>query len=165
MPAMSLAVYVPGIAAPLSLPPPVSPAHPAHSYPPLLSLKSLSSKAHLISLQHIQRASVPLNSQLPILLHYHLTSSWLHLTLSSSTFPTHGEGISLQTPRWVYLMLMWHKDGHNGRRLDAPRPGHGAVHTQYKHTVRTSFSSGVSLCCPQQFAPQEFLDLGVCIYM
>lgn len=75
MPAMSLAAQVPCIAAPLSLPPPVSPAHPAHSYPPLLSLKSLSSKTHLISQQHIQRASVPLNSQLPFLLHYHLTSS------------------------------------------------------------------------------------------
>lgn len=105
MPAMSLDVHVSCIAAPLSLPPPLTRAHPAHSYPPLLSLKSLSSKTHLISQQHIQRARVPLNFQLPFLLHYHLTSSRLHLTLILH-LSTHGEGISLQTSRLVYLMLM-----------------------------------------------------------
>lgn len=136
MPAMSLDVHVSCIAAPLSLPPPLTRAHPAHSYPPLLSLKSLSSKTHLISQQHIQRARVPLNFQLPFLLHYHLTSSRLHLTLILH-LSTHGEGISLQTSRLVYLMLMWHKDGHNGRELDALRPGHGALYIQCKHTVRT----------------------------
>lgn len=135
MPSMSLDVHILCIAAPLSLPPPLTRAHPAHSYPPLLSLKSLSSKTHLISQQRIQRTSVPLNSQSPFLLHYHLTSSRLHLTLILH-LSTHGEGISLQTPRLVYLMLMWHKDGHNGRELEAPRPGHGALHIQYKHRVR-----------------------------
>lgn len=124
--------------------PTLTPAHPAHSYSPLWSLKSLSSKTHLISQQHIQRASVPLNSQLPFLLHYHLTSSSSTL-LSSSTFPTHGEGISLQTARLVYLMLMWQKDGHNGRELDAPRLGHGAMHIHYKHTVRSSFYRSITL--------------------
>lgn len=102
---------------------------------PTLEFKVIIIKDPSYHTATIQRTSVPLNSQLPFLLHYHLTSSRLHLTLILH-LSSHGEGISLQTPRLVYLMLMWHKDGHNGRELEAPRPGHGALHIQYKHRVR-----------------------------
>lgn len=102
---------------------------------PTLEFKVIIIKDPSYHTATIQRTSVPLNSQLPFLLHYHLTSSRLHLTLILH-LSSHGEGISLQTPRLVYLTLMWHKDGHNGRELEAPRPGHGALHIQYKHRVR-----------------------------